>query len=121
MYGALKARNEHLRGFISRLQRLEPNEPYLGRWPRLLHFAPLALENLEYSLMFYDRQECRSYWGKFARGCKVTLFTTMLGSGRSVPSFTGAPIIISAVLIPSITRPNTVYFLLKAGWRFSVM
>src|SRR6185503_12886396 len=53
-----------------------------------------------------DRQECLSYCGKFDRGCSVTLFTTTLGSGRSVPSLTGAPIIISAVLMPSITRPN---------------
>src|SRR6267378_3605855 len=51
---ALKARNRNYRSktavvklplnIISRLQRWDaPTAPYLGRWPRLLHFAPLAL------------------------------------------------------------------------------
>src|SRR5258706_15982597 len=51
---ALKARNRSCRSktavvklplnIISRFQRWDaPTATYLGRWPRLLHFAPLAL------------------------------------------------------------------------------
>src|ERR1700674_5089055 len=54
MVSATKARNGNCRSktavvklplnIISRFQRWDaPTAPYLGRWPRLLHFAPLAL------------------------------------------------------------------------------
>src|SRR5256885_15763023 len=63
--------------------------------------------------------------GKFDRGCSVTLLIAILSAGRehagsgsfgAHPSFwVGAFMMISAFEIPSITRPNTVYFLSKAG------
>lgn len=59
--------------------------------------------------------------GKFDLGCRVTLLITTLSEGLGVPSAVGACMIISALLMPSITRPKTVYFLSKAGCFFSVM
>ena len=60
-------------------------------------------------------------YGKFERGCSVILLITTLSDGRSVPCCVGAVIMISAFLMPSITRPNTVYFLSNAAWRFRVI
>src|SRR5213595_875867 len=59
--------------------------------------------------------------GKFARGWRVTFLMMTLSAGLGVPGAVGAPMIISAFLIPSITRPKTVYFLSKAGCFFRVM
>src|ERR1051326_97382 len=62
----------------------------------------------------------RSY-GKFVRGCRVTVLIRILSEGRSVPCSVGARIITSALLMPSMTRPKTVYFWSNAGCFFRVM
>src|SRR5258707_35573 len=59
--------------------------------------------------------------GKFVRGCRVTRLITTLFEGRGLPCSVGAPMMTSAFLIPSMTRPKTVYFLSNAGCFFSVM
>src|SRR5438046_9958545 len=63
----------------------------------------------------------RGSYGKLVRGCKVTLLIKTLSEGLSVPCSVGACMITSALLMPSITRPKTVYFLSNAGCFFSVM
>src|SRR2546430_614863 len=66
-------------------------------------------------------QGCGRSYGKFDRGCSVTLLITTLSAGFVLPFWVGAVMITSAFLTPSITFPNTVYFLSKAGCFFSVM
>jgi hypothetical protein len=115
----LKARNRNCRfqntvvrrppNIISRFQRWEVlTGPYLGRWPRLLHFAPLALKP-EFSHGLYRSGFCTlspasraqlSNWWLGTWGLRPRLYAVVCSAGLDSGSMNNASAPLTAQKTP---------------------